>query len=130
MSSTLPGLLGQIADVVGETKALAIARALGGRYTSIAQNPGPDSPLARIVGVEDARRIAVEVGHGRVVIPMGPATRSAQVRAMLANGVSHSDISRALGVHQRTVEYHAKAVRDDRQMVLPLAQLTGIPRRR
>jgi hypothetical protein len=116
--SSLPGILGQIAEVAGEQAARRIAAELGGQRVSFARRPGPENAVARIVGIDAARAIADHIGWGEMVIPLGPATRTARIRAMLAQGVSHNRIAAAVQVHIRTVERIASRMRtedDDRQ---------------
>lgn len=104
----LPGILGQIADAIGEDGARRLAMALGGRRVSIARHPGPSNAIAAVVGVEAAQVIAIEIGWGEVVLPLGPAARPVRIRAMLAQGLSHNVIAAQVGVSVRTVEYHAQ----------------------
>lgn len=107
----LPGILGQIADAIGEDGARRLAMALGGRRVSIAKNPGPSNAIAAVVGVEAAKIIANDIGWGEVVLPLGPASRPARIKAMLTEGLSHNQIAAAIGCSVRTVEYHAQQKR-------------------
>jgi hypothetical protein len=106
-----PGILGQIADAIGKDSARALAMALGGQRVSIAKNPGPSNPIAAVVGVEAAKVIANEIGWGEVALPLGPASRPARIKAMLAQGLSHNRIAAEIGCTVRTVEYHAQQKR-------------------
>lgn len=108
MSTDLPGLLGEIAEVIGEVKAMQIARELGGHEVYFALKPGPDSPLARVVGIDDAVLLAREIGNLRLIIPLGGQSRAARCKRMLQEGLPHSRIATACGLTLGAVQYHAK----------------------
>lgn len=106
-----PGVLGQIADAIGEDLATRLAEQLGGHEVQIPKTPRPGNMVVDVIGEDAARILAAEIGHGRLRLPMGPARRDERIRALLRDGRPHREIARAVGVHRRTVEYHAQRMR-------------------
>lgn len=114
----LPGVLGEIAEAIGEDWARVVAERLGGRRVWLAARPGPDGALARAIGVERARAVAEALGANlEITIPMGgwagEAGRRRRIAELLAEGWSHPRIAGVVGVHQRTVERVAARLRPD-----------------
>lgn len=115
--SSLPGLLGDIADIVGPEIALEIARQRGGTRVSIPASAEPDHWLTELVGPEIAEQICKGLstidGDGRrngirgEIIPLGPASamRAARQRAQKAldEGASGRAAAREAGLHERTI---------------------------
>jgi hypothetical protein len=83
--TALPGVLQEIAEVVGEEAAFAIAAARGGTQVYIPPVPPSDHWLCKLIGVELARLLADKLTMGikglRLELPLGPASHAAQVRA-------------------------------------------------
>lgn len=106
MKPRLPGILGEIADVAGEAAALNLARERGG--TTMTFSGRPDSELARIVGPEEAVRIAELFGGViKYRIPMahlrGQRGRRMEAARLSEQGLSAPQIALQLDVHERTV---------------------------
>lgn len=115
--SSLPGILGEIADAVGADAAFAIAASRGGTRADFPANAREDHWLAETVGLEIADRICcalrVQDADGRVrgvrheLIPLGSAslykTARRQVVKALESGASARVAAREAGVHERTV---------------------------
>lgn len=126
--SSLPGLLGQIADIVGPAVALEIAQTYGGTRVSIPPQAVEDHWLTHLVGMEDAQKICRGLatlspdgrfkGVHREIMPLGPASlvKNARRRAQqaLREGKSVSDAARIAGLHERTI-WRMKSKRDDDQ---------------
>ena len=126
--SSLPGLLGDIADIVGPEVALEIARSHGGTRVSIPADAQPDHWLTKLVGMSTAEKICKGLstidGDGKrngirgEILPLGPASalRSARRRAKdaLDSGASAREAAREAGLHERTI-WRMKAKDDDRQ---------------
>lgn len=126
--SSLPGLLGDIADIVGPDIALEIARSHGGTRISIPPDAEAEHWLTKVVGYETADKICKGLstidgdGHRNgirgEILPLGPASalRSARRRAQeaLDNGASAREAAREAGLHERTI-WRMKAKDDDRQ---------------
>ena len=91
-TAALPGILADIARVAGNGAAVKLAQARGGTDMEIPKNPGPGSQLAKIVGVEAARKITKEIGHGRLFIPMG-VWRGQKARRRAAAELSDKGLS-------------------------------------
>jgi hypothetical protein len=82
--TALPGVLQEIAEVVGEEAALAIAAARGGTQVYIPPVPPSDHWLCKLIGVSGPA-LAAELTMGikglRLELPLGPTGHAAQVRA-------------------------------------------------
>lgn len=114
--SSLPGLLGQIADIAGPTAALHIAQARGGARVAIPPQAEADHWLTECVGFEVADKICKGLaivdaddrkkGVTGEVLPLGDAsvlkTAKRRLREALANGHSARDAARIAGLHERT----------------------------
>lgn len=117
MTSSLPGLLGEIADIAGTDVAMEIARRYGGTRVSIPPHPGPDHWLVQLVGRDTAdkicRGLAIIDADGRPgairreVLPIGPNSvlKLARRRAAeaLESGASGREAARQAGLHERTI---------------------------
>lgn len=105
----LPGVLEDIAEAAGIDAALKLAEAFGGTELVIpaAHRVCADHQLAKIVGLDAARKICELWVRGTVLIPGGPANgRTKQqmlMRQRLLEGVSASLVAKEVGVHLRTV---------------------------
>lgn len=128
-ASTLPGILGEIAQVTSEDVALAIAAVRGGTQVYIPPEPEADHWLCRLVGRDAARAICEHltcgVGPARVELPLGPTGHAARVRAqvdrMIREDRSERDIALATGYTIRAVRRRRAAIGrpdDDRQLTL------------
>lgn len=118
----LPGLLGQIADVAGDSAAMRIALHAGGTRMTFSARPG--SVLVRIVGLEAAQKIADEFGRAEYTIPMahlrGQKGRQAAAAKMLADGANASEVARAVDVHERTARRVRERMAEAAKAGLPL----------
>jgi len=116
--TALPGVLQEIAEVVGEEAALEIAAARGGTQVYIPPVPPSDHWLCKLIGVELARLLADKLTMGikglRLELPLGPASHAAQVRArvdaMIKTGASERDIALA-------TRYSIRAIRRRRALL-------------
>lgn len=126
--SSLPGLLGDIADIVGAELALEIARSHGGTRIEIPPRANPDHWLSKLVGMEKADQICRGlatmdadgklVGVRREILPLGPSSiiKAARRRAKAAldSGMSAREAARASGLHERTI-FRLKAGKNEDQ---------------
>ena len=124
--STLPGLLGDIADLVGPEIALEIARHRGGTRIDLPATAQPGHWLTALVGFDAADKICRGLattdadgktkGAQREILPLGPtsALRAARRRARdaLDRGSSVREAAREAGLHERTL-WRYKAKDDD-----------------
>lgn len=126
----LPQVLDEIARIAGEDAARVVAAAKGGTRVYIPPVPGPDHWLTKLVGPDDAGRIAdhFTAGFGgiRIEIPLSDTGFMAQAQAkcdaMILRGSSERDIARTCGYTIRTVRRRRAAlkaagarIRDTRQ---------------
>jgi hypothetical protein len=133
MTSSLPGVLGEIAAVAGDAAALNLAARVGGTRVYIPARVDDSHWLTECVGRRAADQIckhfAIDGRRGqRLDVPLAAGTYS-QVKRMIAKRVHELDrkhmssraIARAVGVTQRTVHKHRAAHRggghddDDKQ---------------
>lgn len=116
--SSLPGLLGDIADVVGPEVALEIARAVGGTRISIPPRAEPEHWLTELVGIAAADKICRGLatldpdnkrmrGVSDEILPLGSAKVLARAKRraqdLLDDGKSVTQAARASGLHERTI---------------------------
>ncbi|MGE0256893.1 MAG: helix-turn-helix domain-containing protein [Alphaproteobacteria bacterium] len=117
----LPGVLGQIEEAIGRPWALQLAGKLGGSeiYLATPERIGRTSPVVRAIGIDRARKLAEALGHGRLLIPLGPTStekqRRAAIRREIAAGLSNNAIAVKLHVHERTVRRERDRLADGRQ---------------
>jgi len=120
----LPGVLSLIAEEVSEDVAVKLAEAKGGRMIYVPAKVKDNSPLAEVLGLEDAQKVAKLLGAGDLLVPCGniggAGGRRARIVELHAQGLTHSQIAEQVGVHIRTVERATARVRDKRQPLLPL----------
>lgn len=126
MSSSLPGILADIAEITDAETALAIAQSHGGIRVSIPPRAEDGHWLTELLGFDVADRIckglAVIDGDGKLkgvqreVIPLGPASvlKAARRRAAdaLSAGKSARDAAQISGLHERTI-FRMKKSDDD-----------------
>ncbi|HWP00037.1 MAG TPA: Mor transcription activator family protein [Methylococcus sp.] len=95
--SRLPGILEDIAHLVGLPAALAVADRFGGRRLPGLVRMSPDHPLARCVGLQKAIRIAEYLGNERPEIPKFDARhraiRNRRIREERALGATHAELA-------------------------------------
>ena len=112
----LPGVLAFIADEVSFELAVRLAELKGGREIYIPKNPGPETSLAKLVGLENAQRLFKLLGSGKLLVPAGniggQTGRRQRVAMLLDQGISHSEIAAQVDVHLRTVKRVAASLRD------------------
>lgn len=118
MKPYLPGILTEIAEIVGEGNALAIANEKGGGRCHFPANPGADHWLSKLIGLDQARKLCRELAIGTasgdrlrgiyVEVPLGPSGSRAETHRQIDKlhraGKSQEHIARACGVSRRTVQ--------------------------
>ena len=111
-ASCLPGLLQEIADATDVRTALAIARAKGGQTAYFAPRPAADSWLAKLVGLDAARKIGRALVGSVGADLLLPSAKHELHRLLIAEGLdeglSHRALGLRLGFHVRTIQRHAK----------------------
>lgn len=118
----MPDLLDCIAKEIGDDAALLVAREWGGRSLYIPQRIEPGHRLAEILGLERAQQLIKMIGHGPIMVPLGPSARLTQIHDLiyrrLREGYSHAHVAREAGVHVRSVERLAAKLRESTQTSL------------
>lgn len=113
----LPAILAQIADAAGEEAALLVAREWGGRDLYIPRDFRETHRLVELLGEMRARKMWSAIGHGPVLIPMGPYAgaleRRVRAAKALSEGKSKSEVARIAGIHVRTAHRIGAKMRDD-----------------
>lgn len=116
------GILERIALAVGPEAADRLLTARGGTEINI-PNRIEGSWLASVMGDGDARRLLLEFGAGKLMLPMGGARgirgRKNAAKALLEGGASASEVALTLDLHVRTVHKYRAELRDDSQLDLP-----------
>lgn len=110
-SDNLPEVLELIAAAAGYDVALKIARDFGGSRVYLPRDRvRPDSALAQSVGVDAAQKVVEALGHGELMVPLGPRRHGARLRLAIAELLQHkvspNRIARQLGITERTVKRH------------------------
>ncbi|MGH6622903.1 MAG: Mor transcription activator family protein [Burkholderiaceae bacterium] len=115
----LPAQLRKIAEVVGYTPALKLARHFGGVRLYVPAVMTPEHLLARLIGFEAAHRLAREYGgqmHFDIPRAQGPALklmveeRNAAIREKKRMGKSMRDLAMEYALSERWI---LKIVQDD-----------------
>lgn len=112
-SHRLPGVLAEIADLVGVEAALAVSEAVGGVRAYIPRQPGDGHWLTAAVGAERAAVIAEHFTTGRTGVelnfPVGPGgsynrerrQRARRIAEMVEQGLQPTEIARQAGITRR-----------------------------
>ena len=124
--TSLPGLLGDIAEIAGAEIAYRVAAARGGTRASIPPRAQAGHWLTELLGMEEAdkicRGLATLDNEGKLrgirdeIIPRGPASllRNARriARQALDEGKPAREAARIAGLHERTI-WRMKSQEDD-----------------
>ena len=121
----LPDLLRAMSERFGLATALRFAELFGGRYLHLPKVPEPGHPVARALGEQgvavlawllEHERAKASGGEDRIVVPKGPTSRSAVMRARVADLLSErrtvNEIAVETGLHVRDVHRHKARLRD------------------
>jgi hypothetical protein len=112
------GLAADLIVILGPALASWVMHEYGGVRLYVPRNPRPKCRMARLFGLEGARRLSEALGHGALLIPMGPAARrSTKVPPLgryFRSGWSTPRIAQRFGIHERTVRRHRRAYRQSR----------------
>ncbi len=114
LNADLPGVLAEIAAATTRMTALKVAAAVGGTRVYIPTRPTEDHWLAMLVGHERATAIGAALAPAQggldILVPMGPLaqrlSRWRRIKEMIDSNMSKREIARAVGCHERTVQYH------------------------
>jgi len=102
----LPGVLAEIAEIVGADTALALALALGGQSIHVPKrnNLEPDHPLSRAAGPAAPEIAARYAGESLYI----PHARRTLVLHLSGQGRSAREIAAMLGISPRAVRQHRR----------------------
>lgn len=117
---SLPGVeaLAQIAEVLGDTEALTLARRFGGTRLYVPKIIGDNHPICAVLGRDTANRLAAWAGGGSLDIPK-QAARRAHVRDLHSRGtLTISQIAVETSYTERHVYRLLRDAGDDRQKSL------------
>lgn len=87
MSQVLPGVLAEIAELVGNAKALQVAAHAGGTRVYFPSNVHPDHWLVQCVGLEDAGKILERFAGDTCDIPQAGYGSYARFRRGVAERI-------------------------------------------
>jgi hypothetical protein len=96
-------LIGFVAQRLGQKTADLIQHEFGGRAIYLGVEPEDHHVLPKLIGVENAKIIALEFGSGMVDIPLGPSSRRARIEQACLDGQTITNIAREFGCCTRTV---------------------------
>ena len=95
-----PAELARFTDLIGATATLALVRAFGGLLVYFPENPPPQGPLAKAIGLEAAQILGQAWARDRRRVPLA---RHWQARCLQAEGKNQREIARKLGVTETAV---------------------------
>lgn len=115
----LPGVLREIAEVVGVEAAVRIADLRGGARVNIPSRVTPDCWLSLAVGEDKAKALSRHFTSGytsiEILVPLGPtgarAEQAREIERLLNEGLSGGQIARQLRISHRTVTRHKLRLR-------------------
>lgn len=104
-----PGVLADIAELVGDDAAERLAVALGGRdlYCVLARNVRAANALVGVLDADDARKVTERFTGETVYIPRA---RRWVARRMFDRGCGTTVVARTLGVSRSVARRYRKAV--------------------
>lgn len=100
----LPGVLAEVARLVGVERALVLAEKWGGQrqYLPSAERLRPDHEICRILGRRAARLVCAQLGGAEVAVPSARAQRTAwRARELRRAGRPVTAIAEELGLSER-----------------------------
>lgn len=104
----LPGILREIAELIGLPGAMTLARAYGGVRLYVPKRYDPDHPLVKLLGHAAAAKLIEQYGGGEHFdIPLAAnalrAVRNANIRRDRLMGATHRDLALRYAMTERTV---------------------------
>lgn len=125
LNDNLPGILSEIAEIIGAPAATRLAMAVGGTQIYIPARLPDTHWLIDVLGLQAARTLSQHFASyggsnnsgigGRINIPMGPSNptevRRKLVEKLLQEGKSTADIARIANISQRAVHRHRSRIK-------------------
>lgn len=111
----LPGVAGEIEELIGTEATLKLLAARGGTEVTIPAR-AEGSVLADVLGIDDAEILMDAFGRAPVMLPCGHLRgregRRERARAMLRRGAPATEVALACEVHIRTVYDYRRDLRE------------------
>ena len=119
----LPGILQEIAELIGLPATLALVRAYGGTRLYVPKRYDPDHPIIKHVGHAAAAKLAKTYGGlEHFDLPKGEiavkAARDKQIRNERAEGATHAALAIRHHLTERQIRNILGPEDDDRQVAL------------
>jgi hypothetical protein len=97
-------LISFVASRLGDGVARKIEEAFGGRQAYLPMTPAPHNVFTKVVGLENAKIIALEFGCGSVMVPLGDRRRrTVLIEAACLGDRSAGDIAKSFRCSTRWV---------------------------
>ncbi len=116
------GVLAEMEVIIGTTAVLKLVNERGGTEVVIPKNPTEKCLIAQIIGVDAAKKLSLELGYGKFMIPMGHfrgmGRKKVLAAKMIEQGLSSNRIAAELDIHERTV----RRVKEKNYLDLPLIE--------
>lgn len=119
----LPGVLREIAELIGLPATLLLVKHYGGIRLYVPKQFDPSHPIVKLVGHEAAVKLVDSYGGvDHFDIPKGEiavkAARDKQIRAERAGGATHARLAVKNGLTERQIRNICGPEVDDRQVAL------------
>ncbi|MBF6569089.1 MAG: helix-turn-helix domain-containing protein [Candidatus Binataceae bacterium] len=95
-------MLMEIVDTIGDDAALKLIADFAGTRLYVPQEPNPEDPISRSIGLPAAQKLARLYGGDRMDVP-NPAVRRMRILQMRAAGATVESIARELRCTARRV---------------------------
>lgn len=94
-----------VAELIGDDAARVLAQRLGGTYLYVPKTPGPDHPIALLLGQTTAQRLAEHFCGDTILVPRGRRTgnRARVIELRQSTQMTITQIALATGYHVRQV---------------------------
>lgn len=107
-----------MAEIVGEGKAMEIAIRWAGRSLSVPGHINPEHPISLTIGFEAAKKLCAAYGPGRIDMPLersiikGVRDKRIYEDAVI-NGRSHTSLAHEYGISRGHVTYIVNRLKDE-----------------
>jgi hypothetical protein len=95
----------EVSELIGEPAAELLMKKLGGTYLYVPSRPGPEHPIALLLGEHLAEQLAARFCRETILIPRGRRTgdRERVIELRRTTGLTVKQIALATGYHVRQV---------------------------